>query len=201
MNPSNYSTIFFPGLGLEIDPPRGFMLGSLDIRFYGLMIALGLILAVVYGLKRRAQFGLKEDDILDGVLMIVPFAIICTRAYYCIFSWHEFADDPISVLYIWKGGLAIYGGVIGAAIGVLAFCKWRKIKVASVLDLVVLGFLIGQSLGRWGNFFNREAVGDLGANANWFLRMGLFNNTTGEYDYFHPTFLYESLWKDRKSVV
>lgn len=194
MNPSNYSTIFFPALGLELNPPRGFQIGSLDIRFYGIIIALGLILAVVYGLKRRSQFGLKEDDLLDGVLMIVPLAIVCARIYYCVFSWHEFAGNPISVLYIWNGGIAIYGGVIGAAIGVIAFCKWRKIKVTAVLDLVVLGFLIGQSIGRWGNFFNREAVGDLGEKADWFLRMGLFNNVTGEYDYFHPTFLYESVW-------
>lgn len=194
MNPSNYSTISFPGLGLELNPPRGFQLGSLSIQLYGVMIALGLILAVIYGLKRRSQFGLTEDNLLDGVLMIVPFAIICTRAYYCIFAWEEFADNPISVLYIWNGGLAIYGGVIGAAIGVVAFCKWRKLKLTRVLDLVVLGFLIGQSIGRWGNFFNREAVGNLGKNTNWFLRMGLFNEVTGEYDYFHPTFLYESLW-------
>ena len=194
MNPSNYSTISFPGLGLELNPPKGFQVGPLDIRFYGVIIALGLVLAVIYGLKRRSQFGLKEDDLLDGVLMIVPIAIICARIYYCVFSWHEFAGDPISVLYIWNGGIAIYGGVIGAALGVVVFCKWRKIKITAVLDLVVLGFLIGQSIGRWGNFFNREAVGDLGDNANWFLRMGLFNNATGKYDYFHPTFLYESLW-------
>ena len=194
MNPSNYSTISFPGLGLELNPPKGFQVGPMDIRFYGVIIALGLVLAVIYGLKRRSQFGLKEDDLLDGVLMIVPIAIICARIYYCVFSWHEFAGDPISVLYIWNGGIAIYGGVIGAALGVVVFCKWRKIKITAVLDLVVLGFLIGQSIGRWGNFFNREAVGDLGDNANWFLRMGLFNNATGKYDYFHPTFLYESLW-------
>lgn len=194
MNPSNYSTISFPALGMEWNPPRGFQVGPLDIRLYGIVIALGLILAVVYGLRRRKQFGLKEDDLLDGVLMIVPLSIICARIYYCAFSWHEFASDPISVLYIWNGGIAIYGGVIGAALGVVAFCKWRKINVFSVLDLVVLGFLIGQSIGRWGNFFNREAVGDLGEKADWFLRMGLFNETTGQYDYFHPTFLYESVW-------
>ena len=194
MNPSNYSAISFPALGIELNPPRGFQIGPLDIRLYGIVIALGLILAVVYGMRRRKEFGLKEDDLLDGVLMIVPLAIICARIYYCAFSWHEFAADPISVLYIWNGGIAIYGGVIGAAIGVVAFCKWRKIKVSSVLDLVVLGFLIGQSIGRWGNFFNREAVGDLGEQANWFLRMGLFNEVTGKVDYFHPTFLYESVW-------
>ena len=192
MNPSNYTTISL--FGLEMNPPRGITLGPLDIRFYGIVIALGLILAVVYGLRRRQQFGLKEDDILDGVLIIVPIAILCARAYYCIFSWHEYAADPVSVLYIWKGGLAIYGGVIGAAVSVLVYCKVRAIKVTAVLDLVVLGFLIGQSIGRWGNFFNREAVGDLGEQVDWFMKMGLFNKNTGAYEYFHPTFLYESLW-------
>ena len=192
MNPSNYTTISL--FGLEMNPPRGITLGPLDIRFYGIVIALGLILAVVYGLRRRQQFGLKEDDILDGVLIIVPIAILCARAYYCIFSWHEYAADPVSVFYIWKGGLAIYGGVIGAAVSVLVYCKVRAIKVTAVLDLVVLGFLIGQSIGRWGNFFNREAVGDLGEQVDWFMKMGLFNKNTGAYEYFHPTFLYESLW-------
>ena len=98
MNPADYSKIAFPAFGIEIDPPKGFMLGPLDIRFYGIIIALGLMLAVIYGLKRKAEFGLTEDLLLDGVLMIVPIAIVCARAYYCIFSWEEFAHDPISVL-------------------------------------------------------------------------------------------------------
>lgn len=189
MNPGDYSIISL--FGLEMDPPRGFSIGSLNIRFYGIVIALGLLLAVIYGLKRSKQFGLKEDDILDGVLGIVPFAIICARAYYCIFSWDEFAANPISVLYIWQGGLAIYGGVIGALIGVIVFCLIKKIKLGAVLDLVALGFLIGQSVGRWGNFFNREAFG---AATEGFFRMGLFNETTHAFEYYHPTFLYESLW-------
>jgi len=201
MNPADYSKIAFPAFGIEIDPPKGFMLGPLDIRFYGIVIALGLMLAVIYGLKRKEQFGLTEDNILDGVLMIVPIAIVCARAYYCIFSWKEFAHDPISVLYIWNGGIAIYGGVIGAVLGVWLFCKWKKLKMGAVLDITVLGFLIGQSIGRWGNFFNREAVGFLGDKTDWFLRMGLFNTTTGAYEYFHPTFLYESLWNAIGFVV
>jgi len=191
MNPSNYSVISFPGLGIEFDPPRGFEIGSLSVRFYGIVIALGLLLAVVYGCRRCKKFGLKEDDIIDGVLWVTPFAIVCARLYYCIFAWSEFADNPISVLYIWNGGIAIYGGVIGAIIGVLVFCKVKKIKCAAVLDLVALGFLIGQSMGRWGNFFNREAFG---AATDSFLRMGLYNVKTGAFEYYHPTFLYESLW-------
>ncbi len=191
MNPSNYTIISFPSLGLEMNPDRGFELGSLSIRYYGIAIAVGLLLAVIYGCRRCKQFGLREDDILDGVLWVTPLAIICARLYYCIFSWSEFADDPVSVLYIWNGGIAIYGGVLGAIVGVLVFCKVKKIKVTAVLDLVALGFLIGQGIGRWGNFFNREAFG---AVTDSFLRMGLFNKVTGAYEYYHPTFLYESLW-------
>ena len=191
MDVSKFSTIQFPSLGLELNPPRGFELFGFSIRFYGIIIAVGLLLAVVYGLRRRKQFGLREDDILDGVLWIVPFALICARAYYCLFSWSEFKDDPIRVLYIWQGGIAIYGGVLGTALGIVVFCLIKRIKLGAVLDLVALGFLIGQSIGRWGNFFNREAFG---AETESFFRMGLFNTYSQSYQYFHPTFLYESVW-------
>lgn len=187
----NYTTISFPALGLEINPPKGFALFGFDIRFYGIIIAVGLLLAVIYGLKRSKQFGLKEDDILDGVLGIVPLSIICARLYYCAFSWDTFKNNPISVLYIWQGGIAIYGAVIGAVLGVVLLCLIKKIRFGAVLDIMALGFLIGQSIGRWGNFFNREAFG---AETESFFRMGLFNTVTEGYRYFHPTFLYESVW-------
>ena len=191
MNPENYSTISFPALGFSWDPARSFSIGPLTINFYGLIIAIGLMLAVVYGCKRAKQFGMSVDDLTDGVLFIVPFAIICARLYYCIFSWKDYVDDPISILYIWKGGLAIYGGVIGAGIGIVVFSLVKKIKVGAVLDITSLGFLIGQSIGRWGNFFNREAFG---AETDSFLRMGLTHKITGQITYYHPTFLYESVW-------
>ena len=188
---TNY-IIDFAGLGLKINPPAGFSIGSFEIRFYGLCIALGLILAVVYALRRREQFGISEDDLMDGVLWIAPFAIVCARLYYCAFEWDMFKDNTISMLYIWEGGIAIYGAVIGAAIGVLIHCKLiKKISVLAVLDVTSLGFMIGQMLGRWGNFFNREAHGGV---TDSFLRMGLLNPYTGEGSYYHPTFLYESLW-------
>ena len=188
---TNY-VIEFPGLGLSMNPPAGFSIGSFEIRMYGLIIALGLVLAVVYALRRREQFGLSEDDLMDGVLWIAPFAILCARIYYCAFEWEQYKADPISILYIWEGGIAIYGAVIGAAIGVILHCKvFKKISVLATLDLVALGFMIGQMLGRWGNFFNREAHGGI---TDSFLRMGLINPTTGVGQYFHPTFLYESLW-------
>ena len=188
---TNY-IIEFPGLGLTLNPPAEFAIGSFSIRLYGIVIALGLVLGVVYALKRREQFGLSEDDLLDGVLWIAPFAIVCARLYYCAFEWDMYKDNPISILYIWEGGIAIYGAVIGAAIGVFIHCKFiKKISVLSVLDIVSLCFMIGQTIGRWGNFFNREAHGGV---TDSFLRMGLINPYTGTGEYYHPTFLYESLW-------
>ena len=191
------SPITFPGLGISIDPAAGFTVGPLKVNFYGILIALGLLLAVLYAWKRAKHFGIKEDDLTDGVLWIVPFAIVCARLYYCAFKWEEegYGADPISILYIWKGGLAIYGGVIGAALGTVIHCLVKKMKIPAVLDLVALGFLIGQSLGRWGNFFNREAFG---AETDFFLRMGLEltadRKVASEIHYYHPTFFYESLW-------
>ena len=191
MNPRNYSTITFPSFGIEVDPPRYLEIGPLTVYFYGIIIGLGLLLAVWYCCKRSKEFGLTEDHVLDGLILVLPIAVICARAYYCIFAWEEFADNPISVLYIWNGGIAIYGGVLGAIFGMWIFSKWKKVKLTAVLDLIMIGFLIGQSIGRWGNFMNREAFG---APTDSFLRMGLTNMYTGEITYFHPTFLYESLW-------
>ena len=186
-----YSEISFPALGIALDPPRYLEIGPLTIYYYGVIIACGLILAVLYGCHRSREFGIKEDDVVDAVLWVTPFAILCARLYYCLFSWDYYGLNPIEVLYIWEGGLAIYGGVLGALVGVLVFCKIKKIKVAALLDIMLLGFLIGQSIGRWGNFMNREAFG---AETEFFLRMGLQNSVTGKVLYVHPTFLYESAW-------
>ena len=189
MNP--YTKISFPFFGIELDPGKGFSIGPLSIHYYGVIIALGLLLAVLYAFRRRKEFGILEEDLTDGILWVVPFAIVCARLYYCVFTWETYRDNPVEILYIWKGGLAIYGGVIGAALGVVIHCAWRKIKLPALLDLVALGFLIGQAIGRWGNFFNREAFG---AETDIFIKMGLYNSVTGQVEYHHPTFLYESLW-------
>lgn len=215
----NLTSIYFPNLKLEFELSPSFELFGLNIHMYGIIIAFGLLMAVVYGLTRKKQFGLNEDDLLDGVLLIVPVAIIFTRAFYCIFSWSEFKDDPLSVFYIWEGGLAIYGGVIGAVLGIIAYCYFKKLKVGAVLDLTMLGFLIGQCIGRWGNFFNAEAFGcytdglfamripynDLlrampsDPSAAYMAQVELLKQKAMEGGYHgfvqvHPTFLYESLW-------
>ena len=193
-----YTNISFPSLGIDIDPVREFSLGPLSIHMYGLVIVFGLVLAVIYCMRRADQFGLTEDHILDGVLWVTPFAFLCARAYYCAFRWDLYAANPISVLYIWQGGIAIYGGVLGAVVGMLVFCKIKKISLGATLDLVLMGFLIGQAIGRWGNFFNREAFG---AETDAWLRMGLYSPLTDTITYHHPTFLYESAWNALGFVV
>ena len=185
-----YTEISFPALGLTLNPDRYIQLGPMRVYYYGLIIAMGLVLAVTYCCRRSRQFGLKDDDILDGVLWITPFAILCARAYYVVFKWENYASNPISALYIWEGGLAIYGGIIGAVIGMIVYSKARKLRLTAVLDVISLGFFIGQSIGRWGNFMNREAFG---AETDVLWKMGLLHSS-GKVIYVHPTFLYESLW-------
>ena len=191
MNMNPYTTISFPGLGIEWDPARSLDIGGFSIYFYGVIIATGLLLAVAYACKRSSKFGIREDDLMDGILWIVPVAVICARMYYVAFKWEEYAGDFLKIIDIRSGGLAIYGGVIGAGLCAIIHCKIKKMKLPAVLDLASLGFLIGQSIGRWGNFFNREAFG---SETDSFLRMGLYNGYTGKWEYHHPTFLYESLW-------
>lgn len=212
--------IVFPGLGnLTLDPPRGFTIPGTEftIYLYGVIIAVGLMLAVIYGLRRSKQFGIKKDDIIDGVLWIAPFAVICARAYYVISEWDRYAGDFWSIINLRNGGLAIYGGVIGAVVGIIVFTRIKKMNIFALLDLVALGFMIGQAVGRWGNFINREAFG---CYADGFLAMQIAESNlhipenategfmaqveqlremadAGGYTgmiQVHPTFLYESLW-------
>ena len=185
------SPITFPNLGITVDPnPVAFTVFGKSIYWYGIIIAAGFLLAVLYMMHRAKDFGITQDDVLDMVLWAVPIGVICARAYYCIFYWELYRDDPISVLYIWEGGLAIYGGIIVGVIVVIGVSRHKKIPIPAMLDLAVFGLLIGQILGRWGNFMNREAFG---AETEIFCRMGL-TAPDGSTIFVHPTFLYESLW-------
>lgn len=184
-------TISFPNLGLELNPSRvAFSLFGKDIYWYGIIIAVGFALAVFYGLRRSKTFGLTDDNILDMLFVAVPSSIVCARLYYCIFNWEQYVSDPIQILYIWEGGIAIYGAVIGAVVSVLIFCKIKKMPFGPYGDVGALGLLIGQMIGRWGNFINREAHGEV---YDGFLKMGI-DSGKGDIVFYHPTFLYESAW-------
>ena len=185
------SPITFPNLGIAVDPnPVAFTVLGKDIYWYGIIIALGFLLAVLYMLWRAPVFGPTQDDVLDEVLWAVPVGVICARLYYCIFYWELYADNPISILYIWEGGLAIYGGVIGGALTILVLSCVKKLPAGTMLDSAAMAVIIGQIFGRWGNFMNREAHG---AVTDSFLKMGLVD-AGGQVVYYHPTFLYESVW-------
>ena len=183
--------ITFPNLGISVNPSRvAFTVLGKDIYWYGIIIAAGFLLAVIYAMRRAPSFGLNEDNILDMLFVAVPLAIVCARLYYCIFYWDLYRDNPIAILYVWEGGLAIYGGVIGAVIGVAIFCRVKKLPIGPLLDVGSLGLLIGQMIGRWGNFMNREAHG---AVTDGFFKMGIAD-AAGNVTYYQPTFLYESVW-------
>lgn len=192
-------TVSFPGLGLEFQLNRvAFHVGSWPVYWYGVIIAAGFLLAVMYCSRQAPRFGIRQDDIIDMLFFAVPLSIIGARVYYIIFypelyrrtdgSW-----DFGAMVRIWDGGLAIYGGVIMAVITLLVFCKVRKIKFLAFADLGSYGMLIGQMVGRWGNFVNIEAHGGP-TDLPW--RMGIYQYVDGTRQYMevHPTFLYESLW-------
>ena len=184
------SVISFPFLGLEMNPPASFELFGREVYFYGVLIALGFILAMFYCSKTSKRFGLEEDDIYDLMIFLLPAVIIGARLYYVLFSFEDYAGDLLRVFAVWEGGLAIYGGVIAGVITVYFVARHKKIPIGAMLDCAVYGLLIGQIIGRWGNFMNREAFG---APTEIFCRMGL-TAPDGSSIYVHPTFLYESLW-------
>ena len=184
------SAISFPALGVTVDPPAYITIFGKNIYFYGIIIALGFMLAIIYCAKHSKRFGIKEDDFYDTVLFLIPFSILGARAYFVLFRLDEYLADPLSIFAIREGGLAIYGGVIAGILTVALVCRHKKLRLTAMLDLLVFGLLIGQIVGRWGNFMNREAFG---GETDFFLRMGL-TAKDGTTIFVHPTFLYESLW-------
>lgn len=205
--------ISFPmfGEGFQLNPPAYFSIGSFRIYFYGVIIALGLLLAILYGAKFCRRCGMTMDVIYDYLIWAIISAVICARLYYCITyvdanGVHTYLQNPLSFFAIRDGGIAIYGSVIGAILALAAVARKRKESLWKPLDMMSFGFLIGQFIGRWGNFFNREAFGYA---TDVFCRMGLtpttaegvsalryagFDAAVGQTVYVHPTFLYESLW-------
>lgn len=185
------SVISFPMLGgLTLNPPAYIHIFGKDIYFYGILIALGFLLAILYCSHTCGDFGIKENDFYDVVIWLIPLSIVGARLYYVLFNLPDYIAHPEEIFAVWHGGLAIYGGVIAGALVIFFVCRHKKLPVAAMLDLIVYGLLIGQIIGRWGNFMNREAFG---AETEIFCRMGL-TAPDGTTIFVHPTFLYESLW-------
>ena len=192
-------TVTFPGLGLEFHlNPIAFSVLGWPIHWYGIIIAAGFLLAVAYCTRVSKRFGIREDDVLDMLFFAVPLSIVGARLYYVLFylDLYRRADGSLdfgAMVRIWDGGLAIYGGVIASALTLLVFCRVKKISFLAFADVGVYGLLIGQAVGRWGNFVNVEAYGGE-TTLPW--RMGIYEvvNGVSVYKEVHPTFLYESLW-------
>lgn len=180
----------FPGLGLNFNiDPVAFSIGDYDIMWYGVIIATGFLLALLYAMKSSKVFGLDSDKLINAILVGIITGIIGARLYYVIFyPGDTFKNNPMEIFQIHQGGLAIYGGIIGGLLGGLLVAKLQKLDLTALLDIAALGFLIGQGIGRWGNFMNQEAFG-CATDLPW--RM-VSENTYGIG--VHPCFLYESLW-------
>lgn len=194
--------VSFPGLGidnLEISPVA-FTLFGFPIYWYGLLIAAAVLVCMFLALRDSKAFGLKQDDILDMLLLSVPLGIVCARLYFVIFEWSLYKDNLLKIFDTRSGGLAFYGGVIGGILGVALMSLFKKIPFHRVADFLIVYIPLGQAIGRWGNFFNQEAFGN-----NTGLPWGMISNRTRSYlaslgqsginpdQPVHPTFLYEFL--------
>jgi phosphatidylglycerol:prolipoprotein diacylglycerol transferase len=189
---------------------KGFHIGSFFIAFYGVIIAIGMLVGVSFILKEAKRVGFDEDGFLDICIITIVIGVIGARLYYVIFAWDYYKSNPLSAFNIRQGGLAIYGGVLAGILSVYVLCRIKKLKFLSVADVAIFGVIIGQICGRWGNFFNREAFGSY-TDGPFAMLIPLnairsLDDTTAEMmehitqingvDFIsvHPTFLYESLW-------
>lgn len=181
--------VSFPGIGISLDiDPVALKIGDFSVYWYGVIIGTGFLLALVFALTNLKRFGIDRDSFVDCVLAGLICGIVGARAFYVFFRWEYYAAHTDEILAIHNGGLAIYGGIIGALAAGCITAKIKKLPVPAVLDIAVMGFLIGQGLGRWGNFFNQEAFG-----TETELPWAMISEKTGGVGV-HPCFLYESLW-------
>ena len=203
-------TIRFPHLGIVLDHvAKAFSVGSLEIACYGIVLAAAMVTGLLLVMKVADRTGQRGDDYFDLGMIAIVVSVVCARIYYVAFSWNYYISHLGEIINIREGGLAIYGGVIGGAVTTALFCKIRKIKFLKTADTAILGLVWGQALGRWGNFFNREAFG--GYTDNLFaMQLPVSDVRSGEitaemwekvkriggteYIQVHPTFLYESMW-------
>ncbi len=194
------TTVSFPGLGIEeftMDRAAIHLTDDWSIYWYAVIIVTGMVLAFVHAYIRVRQEGIKTDDILDIGIATVFTGVIGARLYYIIFDFLENPHNYKSFkdfIAIWEGGLAIYGGIIGGVLAIIAVSLFKRLNVLKVMDCIAPGVMLAQAFGRWGNFVNGEAHGGIVSENSplYFLRMGLYEG--GQLAYYHPTFLYESLW-------
>lgn len=179
--------ISFPALGLDFQINRvaANVFGK-DIYWYGIIICIGFVLAALYVNARVKEFGCTSDNLMDCLIICVPVGIICARIYYVAFEWGYYSQHPNEIIAVWNGGIAIYGAVIGVVIALYVYSRVKKLSFASLCDLAAFGLLIGQCIGRWGNFVNGEAHGGP-TDLPW----GMSIDGAAAV---HPTFLYESVW-------
>lgn len=185
--------VSFPGLGLEFHLNRvAFSIAGKPIYWYGIIIACGFILGFFYATRKAPRCGVRSDDVGDVLFFALPICIVCARLYYVLFRWQDYVRRPAEIIAVWHGGLAIYGGIIGGIITVIVFCRVKRLHILDMLDSICLGLLLGQSIGRWGNFVNAEAFGS-DTTAPWRMCIGqpLSENAAVGV---HPTFFYESAW-------
>nr|WP_106780922.1 prolipoprotein diacylglyceryl transferase [Lysinibacillus timonensis] len=183
---------------LDINPVA-FSIGSIEVRWYGILIASGIVLAYIVGQSEATKRGLPKDFFADLLIWAIPISIISARIYYVAMEWDYYGANPDKIIQIWNGGIAIHGALIGAIITALVFCRKKGISFLKVADIAAPSILIGQIVGRWGNFMNQEAYG--GPVSEEFLRSLMLPNWIIDQMYIeelgthvHPTFLYESLW-------
>ncbi len=156
----NLSDIIFPHLGITVkNLPVGISIFGFEIAFYGIIVATAMLVGFFVAEGQAKRFGVDQENVMDFAIIVIILAIIGARAYYVIFHWDSFKDEPLSVFNLRTGGLAIYGGVIVAIATAFVFCRVKKLKIGSFVDVCIPGLVIGQSIGRWANFFNREAFG------------------------------------------
>ncbi|MCM3672461.1 MULTISPECIES: prolipoprotein diacylglyceryl transferase [Peribacillus] len=183
--------------GIQPLNPIAIDLGPIQVHWYGLIIGFGVLLGLIIALRESERRGLDKEIFTDMILFAVPIAIISARIYYVIFQWEYYSQNPGDIIKIWNGGIAIHGALIGAVLTAIVFSKVKKVSFWKLADIAAPSLLLGQAIGRWGNFMNQEAHGGEITRSfleNMHLPEFIINQMYINGTYYHPTFLYESIW-------
>lgn len=185
--------IEFPRLGLRFDiNPEIFTIGEVTIHWYGVIIALAFLAAVLGALRSSEKQGISQDNLIDMILYTIPVAIILARLYFVFMNWSYYSLNLSEIFKVWHGGIAIYGGIFGGILTIIVFCKTKKISAFKMLDHVVIYMVLAQSIGRWGNFVNQELYG-IRTTLPWGMTGDIIQFQTANTATVHPVFLYESI--------